>query len=151
LVEVNPRVLSGAPVLRGTRMPVQAIVDNFDYGVSTPKSRNSLKWPKALFGRFWPTRANALRILFDKNVPVGVRGILAAHEVRTVVEMSWPPHRQKHLELLDMIPDEEEPGSVPRGAGVHVPPMPDLEVRRSPGGLPHTRCQFLAGQEISEL
>jgi uncharacterized protein (DUF433 family) len=34
LVEANPRVLSGAPVLRGTRMPVQAIVDNFDYGVS---------------------------------------------------------------------------------------------------------------------
>ena len=25
---------SGAPVLRGTRMPVNAIVDNFDYGVS---------------------------------------------------------------------------------------------------------------------
>lgn len=34
LVEVNPRVLSGAPVLRGTRMPVNAIVDNYDYGVS---------------------------------------------------------------------------------------------------------------------
>jgi uncharacterized protein (DUF433 family) len=34
LVEINPRVQSGAPVLRGTRMPVNAIVDNFDYGVS---------------------------------------------------------------------------------------------------------------------
>src|ERR1035438_5090613 len=34
LVEVNPSVLSGSPVLRGTRMPVNAIVDNFDYGVS---------------------------------------------------------------------------------------------------------------------
>ena len=34
LVEVNPRVQSGAPVLRGTRMPVNAIVDNFDYGMS---------------------------------------------------------------------------------------------------------------------
>lgn len=34
LVEVKPEVLSGAPVLRGTRMPVDAIVDNFDYGVS---------------------------------------------------------------------------------------------------------------------
>jgi uncharacterized protein (DUF433 family) len=33
-VEVNPRVQSGAPVLRGTRMPVSAIVDNFDYGMS---------------------------------------------------------------------------------------------------------------------
>jgi len=34
LVEVNPNIQSGAPVLRGTRMPVSAIVDNFAYGVS---------------------------------------------------------------------------------------------------------------------
>jgi len=34
LVEVKPGVQSGAPVLRGTRMPVNAIVDNFDFGVS---------------------------------------------------------------------------------------------------------------------
>lgn len=34
LVEVNPKIQSGAPVLRGTRMPVDAITDNFDYGVS---------------------------------------------------------------------------------------------------------------------
>jgi uncharacterized protein (DUF433 family) len=34
LVEVKPRVHSGAPVLRGTRLPVNAILDNFDYGVS---------------------------------------------------------------------------------------------------------------------
>jgi predicted nuclease of predicted toxin-antitoxin system len=31
-----------------------------------------------------------LRILFDKNVPVGVRWFLVKHEVRTVVEMNWP-------------------------------------------------------------
>jgi len=34
LVEVKPGVQSGAPVLIGTRMPANAIVDNFDYGVS---------------------------------------------------------------------------------------------------------------------
>lgn len=34
LVETKPGVQSGAPVLRGTRMPVDAIVDNSDYGVS---------------------------------------------------------------------------------------------------------------------
>ena len=34
LVERKQGVQSGAPVLRGTRMPVNAIVDNFDYGVS---------------------------------------------------------------------------------------------------------------------
>jgi uncharacterized protein (DUF433 family) len=34
LVEIKPAVQSGAPVVRGTRLPVSAIVDNFDYGVS---------------------------------------------------------------------------------------------------------------------
>lgn len=34
LVEVTPLVESGAPVLRATRMPANAIVDNFDYGMS---------------------------------------------------------------------------------------------------------------------
>ncbi len=34
LVEVKPDVQGGAPVLRGTRLPVSAIVDNFEYGVS---------------------------------------------------------------------------------------------------------------------
>jgi uncharacterized protein (DUF433 family) len=34
LVEIKKEVQSGAPVLRGTRMPVDAIVDNYDYGVS---------------------------------------------------------------------------------------------------------------------
>ena len=32
-----------------------------------------------------------MRILFDKNVPIGVRGFLAGHEVRTFVEMKWHP------------------------------------------------------------
>ncbi len=44
-----------------------------------------------MFRRFWPTRrVIALRILFDKNVPVGVRRFLVKHEVLTVVEMNWP-------------------------------------------------------------
>jgi hypothetical protein len=32
-----------------------------------------------------------LRILFDKNVPVGLRRFLSGHEVRTFVEMQWHP------------------------------------------------------------
>jgi predicted nuclease of predicted toxin-antitoxin system len=32
-----------------------------------------------------------LRILFDNNVPLGVRRFLPRHEVRTVVEMRWHP------------------------------------------------------------
>jgi predicted nuclease of predicted toxin-antitoxin system len=32
-----------------------------------------------------------LRIIFDKNFPVGVRSFLSKHEVRTFVEMQWHP------------------------------------------------------------
>jgi predicted nuclease of predicted toxin-antitoxin system len=32
-----------------------------------------------------------LRIVFDKNVPVGVRRFLSKHDVRTFVEMQWHP------------------------------------------------------------
>ena len=32
-----------------------------------------------------------MRIVFDKNVPVGVRRFLFQHEVRTFVEMQWHP------------------------------------------------------------
>ena len=42
-----------------------------------------------------------MRILFDKNVPVGVRGFLLNHEVHTVVEMQWPDQLENG-ELLTM-------------------------------------------------
>jgi len=34
LIEVDPEIQSGAPVLKGTRLPVSAIVDNAEYGLS---------------------------------------------------------------------------------------------------------------------
>jgi uncharacterized protein (DUF433 family) len=45
LVEIKPGVQSGAPVLRGTRMPVAAIVDNFDYGVSIAEIAEQFEIP----------------------------------------------------------------------------------------------------------
>ena len=45
LVETKPGVQSGAPVLRGTRMPVDAIVDNFDYGVSAEEIAEQFEVP----------------------------------------------------------------------------------------------------------
>jgi uncharacterized protein (DUF433 family) len=45
LVEVNPRVQSGEPVLRGTRMLVRAIVDNFDYGMSVAEISEQFEIP----------------------------------------------------------------------------------------------------------
>ena len=40
-----------------------------------------------------------MRIVFDKNVPVGVRRFLSEHEVRTFVEMEWHP-QMENGELL---------------------------------------------------
>jgi uncharacterized protein (DUF433 family) len=45
LVEVKPGVQGGAPVLRGTRMPVSAIVDNFDCGVSVAEIAEQFEIP----------------------------------------------------------------------------------------------------------
>jgi len=42
-----------------------------------------------------------LLILFDKNVPVGVRQFLPKHEVRTLVEMKWSPQLENG-ELLEI-------------------------------------------------
>jgi predicted nuclease of predicted toxin-antitoxin system len=41
-----------------------------------------------------------LRILFDKNVPVGVRRFLPKHEVHTVVDLKWDPQLENG-ELLN--------------------------------------------------
>jgi uncharacterized protein (DUF433 family) len=46
LVEVDPRVLGGAPVLSGTRMPANAIVDNFDYGSSVTEISEQFELPE---------------------------------------------------------------------------------------------------------
>jgi uncharacterized protein (DUF433 family) len=46
LVEIKPTVQSGAPVLRGTRLPVSAIVDNFDYGVSASEIAEQFEVPR---------------------------------------------------------------------------------------------------------
>jgi uncharacterized protein (DUF433 family) len=45
LVEIKPGVQSGVPVLRGTRMPVSAVVDNFDYGVSVSEIAEQFELP----------------------------------------------------------------------------------------------------------
>ena len=45
LVEIKAGVQSGTPVLRGTRLPVNAIVDNFDYGVSVAEISEQFEVP----------------------------------------------------------------------------------------------------------
>ena len=46
LVESNPRVQSGAPVLRGTRVPVGALVDNFAHGMSPAEISEQFQVPQ---------------------------------------------------------------------------------------------------------
>ena len=47
LVEVKPKVQDGAPVLRGTRLPASAIVDNFDHGVTAAEIAEQFEVPLA--------------------------------------------------------------------------------------------------------
>ena len=47
-----------------------------------------------------------MRILFDKNVPVGVRTFLPLHDARTFVEMQWHPQ----LANGDLLKMAEETG-----------------------------------------
>lgn len=46
LVEVKPNIHSGAPVLRGTRLPVSTIVDNFDYGLRAAEIAEQFEVPQ---------------------------------------------------------------------------------------------------------
>jgi uncharacterized protein (DUF433 family) len=45
LVEAKAQVHGGAPVLHGTRLPVGAIVDNFDYGLSVAEIAEQFEVP----------------------------------------------------------------------------------------------------------
>jgi uncharacterized protein (DUF433 family) len=46
LIEVNPDVQGGVPVLRGTRVPASVIVDKFIRGVSVADLATRLKVPQ---------------------------------------------------------------------------------------------------------
>jgi len=45
LVESRQGVLSGSPVLRDSRMPADAIVNNFDYGLSAAEIAEQFELP----------------------------------------------------------------------------------------------------------
>ena len=46
MVEVDPEIQSGAPVLAGTRLPVSAIVDNAEYGLSPAEITEQFEVPQ---------------------------------------------------------------------------------------------------------
>jgi hypothetical protein len=43
-----------------------------------------------------------LRILFDNNVPLGLRAFLSGHEVRNLIEMNWSPELENG-ELIEKV------------------------------------------------
>jgi uncharacterized protein (DUF433 family) len=45
LVEIDPLRMSGRPVLKGTRMPVEDIIANYEYGVSVKEISSQFRIP----------------------------------------------------------------------------------------------------------
>jgi uncharacterized protein (DUF433 family) len=48
LVEIDPLRLSGRPVLKGTRMPVEDIIANYEYGVSITEISAQFQVPASI-------------------------------------------------------------------------------------------------------
>jgi len=66
-----------------------------------------------------------LRIVFDKNVPIGVRRFLAEHEVRTFEETGWP----LQLENGDLLKAAEA-----EGFDILVTSDQDIRYQQNPTG-----------------
>ncbi len=45
LVEIDPLRVSGRPVIKGTRMPVEDIIANYEYGVSVDEISEQFQIP----------------------------------------------------------------------------------------------------------
>lgn len=45
LVEIDPSRVSGRPVLKGTRMPVEDVIANYEYGVSISEISTQFQIP----------------------------------------------------------------------------------------------------------
>jgi len=103
LIEVDPEIMSGAPVIRGTRVPVEALFGNLADGLSLDDSSivfrpcaAKTRWRFSLRReRRRPLRL--LEVLFDECVPRGLRGLLPGHVIKTTPEMGWRQVRNSAL------------------------------------------------------
>ena len=48
LVEIDPSCVSGRPVVKGTRMPVEDIIANYEYGVSISEISTQFQIPATI-------------------------------------------------------------------------------------------------------
>ena len=78
-VESVPGKVSGAWVLKGTRVQAQAVVDNARDGFTAEEIATEI----------FELPLERMRILLDENIPRGLRRILQGHDVRTASEMGW--------------------------------------------------------------
>jgi hypothetical protein len=78
-----------------------------------------------------------LRILFDKNVPVGVRRFLPGHQVRTIFEMEWNPQ----LENGELLGAAEE-------AAFHVMVTSDQNIRHQQNLIGRSLALVVLGSNI---
>jgi len=48
LIEIDPSRVSGRPVLKGTRMPVEDVIANYEYGVSISEISTQFQIPATI-------------------------------------------------------------------------------------------------------
>jgi len=48
LIEIDPSRVSGRPVLKGTRMPVEDVIANYEYGVSISEISSQFQIPATI-------------------------------------------------------------------------------------------------------
>jgi uncharacterized protein (DUF433 family) len=106
LVEIDPIRVSGRPVLKGTRMPVEDIIANYEYGVSIDEIAEQFKISRPLIKELlsYVERHYELARPIDKNVPYGTRQFLNDHQIETVDEHGWERISNGELFVLQKQP-----------------------------------------------
>jgi uncharacterized protein (DUF433 family) len=89
IVEVNPRKVSGVPILKGTRVQADSIVENYEGGSPVQEISENFGIPEGateLRGSAAKT-PEIVKVLFDHNIPHRLRHSMPAHDVSTADEM----------------------------------------------------------------
>ena len=93
LVISRPGFISGAPALRDDpRMPADLVVENMEW--ASPRrtlwtTTNSTPRRTTCSPSISTPSGNVPSVLFDKNIPWGIRRHLAGHTVRTTEDEGW--------------------------------------------------------------
>jgi hypothetical protein len=96
LIEKIPGKVSGRPIVRGTRILPDAIVDSYDVGETIDELLEGfpspLCHPDSTLDRvctYSTSTAQAVKVLLDENLDHGLRHHLGDHQIFTVSYMGW--------------------------------------------------------------